>query len=540
MAREPPPDEAMTTPSYSWMRSLSPSLILVWTRTVSPARKSGTSLRRYLASTAAISLRSIVSSPLQLVVAGLDEPAVVFVQLQAREQVRAPFPRGPERLAPAPPLHAPVIPGEEDLWDLLSAKRRRPCVVRVLQDGGSGEALPAGRGVVSEHPRDQAGSGLHHAERRQPATGEHEIPAGDLHVDCRPHALVHSLVAPAGDDDPSVLRQFLHQPLGERHAPGAHEQHPGPGQPLAGGLDGGGDRLRLHHHPSAPTVGSVVGDPVLPGGVLADVGHPRVEEPRLPRLPENALGEVALAHPREEGQDLHLQPLHVRLLSVLRASSSSSSSSPGGASPSPRPSSRSTVTQGASGTSRSPPGPRTTSTSTPPVTKSSTTRPSSAPLASTTGIPSRSAQKWRPSPASPISSRRPQTSLPRSPSAAFRLSTPSRRSHQIRPCGPAERTLRSPSACPALRSATLLIRESAPSVPATPTLPSRPTARTTVPSRTQAISRGCRRRPAGPRAGPPRRPPCGWPWRACRHGRSPGPGRTGRRPAPGPPCARGR
>src|SRR5512137_2765115 len=374
------------------MRSLSPSLIFVCTRTVSPARKSGTSLRRYLASTAAISLRSIVSSPLQLVVAGLDEPAVVFVQLQAREQVRAPFPRGPERLAPAPPLHAPVIPGEEDLWDLLSAKRRRPSVVRVLQDGGSGEALPAGRGVVSEHPRDQAGSGVDHAERRQLAAGEHEIPAGDLHVDCRPHAFVHSLVAPAGDDQPSVLRQLLHQPLRERHAPGAHEQHPGPGEPLAGGLDGGGERLRLHHHPAAPSVGSVVGDPVLPGGILADVGHPRFEDPRLPRLSEDALGQVPLAHPREEGQDLHLQPLHVSFLSVSPASSSSSSSSPGGASTTTRPSSRSTVTQGASGTSRSPPGPRTTSTSTPPVTNSSSILPSSRPVVVTTGLPSRSAQ----------------------------------------------------------------------------------------------------------------------------------------------------
>src|SRR5512137_2213144 len=106
------------------MRSLSPSLILVWTRTVSPARKAGSSLRRYLASTAAISLRSIVSSPLQLVVAGLDEPAVLVVQLQAREEIRTPLAGGPQRLPPPPPLHPPVVSRDQHLGDPHAAKHR--------------------------------------------------------------------------------------------------------------------------------------------------------------------------------------------------------------------------------------------------------------------------------------------------------------------------------------------------------------------------------------------------------------------------------
>src|SRR5512137_2143618 len=142
MAREPPPDEAMTTPSYSWMRSLSPSLIFVCTRTVSPARNTGTSLRRYLASTSAISLRSIVSSPLQLVVAGLDEPAVRFVQFQAREQIRAPITGDAQRLAPPPPLHPPVVAREQHLGNPLAPEYRRTGVLRVLQEGLSREALP--------------------------------------------------------------------------------------------------------------------------------------------------------------------------------------------------------------------------------------------------------------------------------------------------------------------------------------------------------------------------------------------------------------
>src|SRR5213593_945159 len=36
---------ATTTPSKTWMRYLSPSWILTWTRTVSPGRKAGRSVR---------------------------------------------------------------------------------------------------------------------------------------------------------------------------------------------------------------------------------------------------------------------------------------------------------------------------------------------------------------------------------------------------------------------------------------------------------------------------------------------------------------
>ena len=45
--RRPPFFQPMMIPSKTWMRSLSPSLIFVWTRTVSPMRSFGRSVRRY-------------------------------------------------------------------------------------------------------------------------------------------------------------------------------------------------------------------------------------------------------------------------------------------------------------------------------------------------------------------------------------------------------------------------------------------------------------------------------------------------------------
>src|SRR5574341_949490 len=99
MEREAPRRWAMTTPSKTWIRSLSPSLILVCTRTVSPVRNSGRSLRRYFFSTWSSALRSMSASPqlkggayrpfrrvLEILVLDLDEPEVLVAELQLPEQ----------------------------------------------------------------------------------------------------------------------------------------------------------------------------------------------------------------------------------------------------------------------------------------------------------------------------------------------------------------------------------------------------------------------------------------------------------------------
>src|SRR6266567_4579915 len=133
MARASPRRCAMTTPSKIWMRSLSPSLILVCTRTESPALNSGMSFRTYFCSMTAMALRSMIRSPLQLVVSGLDEPEVIFCRPEPLEEVGPFLTGGAQRFAPPPPLDAPVISREEDLRNLHPPVLRGPGVVRVLQ-----------------------------------------------------------------------------------------------------------------------------------------------------------------------------------------------------------------------------------------------------------------------------------------------------------------------------------------------------------------------------------------------------------------------
>src|SRR6266545_132233 len=150
----------MTTPSKIWICSLSPSLIFVWTRTVSPERKWGTSALRYFASMSLMALRSIALSPSQLVVSGSQEPEVLIAQRQPREEVGAPLARGLERLAPPPPLDPPVVPRQEDLRNLHPPVGRGPGVVRVLQQPSfTRKALRSGGALVSEHPRDEPRGG---------------------------------------------------------------------------------------------------------------------------------------------------------------------------------------------------------------------------------------------------------------------------------------------------------------------------------------------------------------------------------------------
>src|SRR6266542_2612396 len=302
----------ITTPSKTWMRSLSPSLIFVWTRTESPARISGTSLRTYFAWMSAIALRSMtLSLLLQLVVSGIDEPEVALREVEPREEVRPPLACGAQRLAPPPPLDSPVVSREEDLRNLHPPELGGPCVVRVLEEPVlAREALCAGGRLVPEHARDEPRGRVRDAERRELAARHDEVSDRDLHVHRRHHALVHSFVPTAHEDQPALPGEAARQRLVEPHAPWARQDRRRAREPSPRRLDGVDERLGLHHHPGTAAVRGVIRDVVLARSVIADVGHPHREQPALARLPEDALGEVALAHPREQRQDLDLQ-LHV-------------------------------------------------------------------------------------------------------------------------------------------------------------------------------------------------------------------------------------
>src|SRR2546430_633702 len=142
----------MTTPSKIWMRSLSPSLIFVCTRTVSPTRNAGTWFRAsgftFFSSTSSIAFARIFAPLLRTCLCrvsycslktkesssffSLEEPQVLGRQAQLLEQVGAALLRAQERLAPAPSRHAGVVPAEQRLRHPRAAALARPGGLRAL------------------------------------------------------------------------------------------------------------------------------------------------------------------------------------------------------------------------------------------------------------------------------------------------------------------------------------------------------------------------------------------------------------------------
>src|SRR5450631_2949019 len=84
-----PLSRLMTTPSNTCTRSLSPSLIFTWTRTVSPGWNAGRSVRSDLASSFSMIRFDIVVGPSSLAAFYLSQNlCVVVAELRAFQQVR--------------------------------------------------------------------------------------------------------------------------------------------------------------------------------------------------------------------------------------------------------------------------------------------------------------------------------------------------------------------------------------------------------------------------------------------------------------------
>src|SRR5580658_3443758 len=113
----PCPRRPMTTPEKIWMRSLSPSMTLVWTRTLSPTPKSEVPFRYCSDSILSNNAWFINSLSLRLLL----------------QQI------GPARLRPqgrlfaAPLLNFRMIAGQQHRRDLQPPELRRPRVMRILQ-----------------------------------------------------------------------------------------------------------------------------------------------------------------------------------------------------------------------------------------------------------------------------------------------------------------------------------------------------------------------------------------------------------------------
>src|SRR5689334_18915534 len=132
----------MTTPSKTWMRSLSPSLIFVCTLTVSPTRNPGMRPRvsgfTFRCSTSSIAFERI------FVPSSFDYPSPETQSsssLLLIEQVGTPLARARHGLLPPPTRDPGVVAGEQNLRHPQPAEFRRARVLRPLEQALAREAL---------------------------------------------------------------------------------------------------------------------------------------------------------------------------------------------------------------------------------------------------------------------------------------------------------------------------------------------------------------------------------------------------------------
>src|SRR3954464_12131065 len=351
----------MTTPSKIWMRSLSPSLIFVCTRTVSPTRKAGSCARvsgfTLRCSTSSIAFarilpapsreaaacpaapsffrpptrlrksslrqapdrpRRAVSRPLSIAKAGRRDRGAGRAYGRAPAAcARARCARG-ERVPRAPARDARVVAGEENAGNTLATEQRRPGVLGAFENWFGGERFAAVPLFVPEDAGNEPRDGVDDGEGGELTAGEHEVADRELLVDVVAHPLVDALVAAAHEDELAPLRQLLRLGLVEPRSLRAEQDGDGARGPGAGGLDRRDQRLGFHHHPRSAAVGNVVGHPVLAFREVADVHHARLEEALLARLPEDALPERRLDHAREEREDRDAQTSSLQIEKTLR------------------------------------------------------------------------------------------------------------------------------------------------------------------------------------------------------------------------------
>jgi hypothetical protein len=177
--------------------------------------------------------------------------------------------------------------------------------VRFLEQAVLAEALGDGADGVAHRPRQQTGNSLDDQARSHLAPTEHHVAHAELAVDeVLAHPVVDALVAAAEQAEPARLAlgggsQFLGHRLVEPSAAGAEQvQRPG----RLRGVDGGEDRLGLHHHAGAAPERRVVDAAMHIGGVLAQVVQPQVEQTGTAGLAQQALGAEVVDQVREDGE----------------------------------------------------------------------------------------------------------------------------------------------------------------------------------------------------------------------------------------------
>src|ERR1700689_1608489 len=114
----------MTTPSYAWTRSRSPSTTLICTTTVSPGLNAGT-LRVMRSASSVWIIFIVLSSSLPSAVALLlqkllQQGPALAIERRAADQIRPAQPGAADALPLPPALDRGVIAGTEHRWHLAA------------------------------------------------------------------------------------------------------------------------------------------------------------------------------------------------------------------------------------------------------------------------------------------------------------------------------------------------------------------------------------------------------------------------------------
>src|SRR3989442_5647742 len=170
----PCPRRPITTPEKIWMRSLSPSTTLVWTRTVSPTPNSAAFLR-YCSD-------SILSS------------IAWFIKSQNLQQVWPAFARSEPSLLSAPAGDLRVVARKQYIRHFHAAKIRWPRVLRILQQSMT-KRLFQGAFFIAQNARQEPSHCVDNDHYRQRAIREHVITDRQFIIgQLLPHTLIEAFI----------------------------------------------------------------------------------------------------------------------------------------------------------------------------------------------------------------------------------------------------------------------------------------------------------------------------------------------------------
>src|SRR3990170_3427127 len=230
----------------------------------------------------------------------VQDGALLGAGLAALEEIGATRCGAPERGLESPAPHRRVVTAHEDVGHTSATKRRRPGVLRVLEEP-VGEGFLGRRGIV-DRTGQQPDHGIDHDQGRELAPGQDIVADRELEIDEIANPLVDALIAGTHEDEVLTKGQVRGTRLPERLARRIEED--GRRVRAPEGVERRRHRLRAQDHARSPPVRCVIDAAVAPQAPLAEVVDADVCQALLADAAGNARGQRPLEHVRKECQEV--------------------------------------------------------------------------------------------------------------------------------------------------------------------------------------------------------------------------------------------